>query len=99
MWRGLQAARFINKDDHVGGTDYKYWRHELKDLTDEQLQAGLRHTGSFEGVMTWSAFKKLCLEATAKHPSHKKFKALPCKPLSREVLRSRIAQMREELAL
>lgn len=93
VWRGLQAARFISKDDVVGGTDYRYWRAQLKDLTDDQLKAGLRASGEFSGYMTWSAFKNLCLDATRQEPCHRQYKALPNKRATPEQAREFLDQL------
>ena len=99
VWRGLQAGRFISKDDEVGGTDYKYWQHQLRNLTDEQLQAGLRATENFEGYMTWSSFRNLCLDASRVVASHRPYQAIPQKYLEATELRSRIKKMREEVGI
>lgn len=90
VWRGLQAARFISKDDAVGGTDYKYWRHQLGNLTDETLKAGLKASSEFTGVMTWSAFQKLCLDATRVEPCHKPAALLPHKSAGPAVARKHL---------
>lgn len=63
MWRGLQAARKIAKTEVVGGTDYKYWRSFLKDLSDKQLMAGLQAIPDFHDILTVSAFKKVCIDS------------------------------------
>lgn len=62
VWRGLQAGRFLTKTMIIGGTDYLYWRSNLKDLNDKRLLAGFKHTSTFSGYLTWSEFRKLCIE-------------------------------------
>lgn len=61
-WRKLQAGKFIIKDEVVDGTDYRFWRHNLKDLTDKQLDFGVKGTSFFHGYLTWAAFRKLCID-------------------------------------
>lgn len=46
----------------ISGVDYFYWRHQLRDLTDKHLKAGLEQTNSFQGFLTWSEFRKLCMD-------------------------------------
>ena len=46
----------------VGGPDYNYWRSQLADLTDKHLDAGLTQTNTFKGYLTWSEFRKLCMD-------------------------------------
>ena len=99
VWRGLQAGKFITKDEVVNGTEYKYWRRQLHDLTDEDLKAGFKATDSFTGYLTWAEFRKLCKDSTKTHASHRAFKALPNKPLDGEELRARLKKMREGLKL
>ena len=62
IWRKLQAGKFISKIEVVDGTDYKFWRHNLKDLTDKQLDCGVKGTSFFQGYLTWAAFRKLCID-------------------------------------
>lgn len=76
VWRGLQAARFITKDEVVDGTDYRYWRQMLRDLRDDQLLKGFRGTEDFTGYLTWSEFRQMCTHVDRVEPSHKPF-ALP----------------------
>ena len=71
IWRGLQAAKFLTKDELVNGTDYKYWRANLHDMTDEQLVLGLDASRNFHGFMTWSEFRKLCVDSTKSFAAHK----------------------------
>jgi hypothetical protein len=102
VWRGLQAARHISKDDGVGETDYKYWNHMLKDLTNEKLLAGLKAVDGFQGYMTIGVFKKLCLDASVKVPAYRPFnssRALTVKPIQGDVLQSRLRSMKAELGL
>jgi len=99
VWRGLQAAKFLAKDEVVGGTEYKYWRQMLKDTTDEQLLGGFRATENFHGYLTWSEFKSLCVQSTKREACHRPFAALPYKAMDKETLRARLAKMKQELAL
>ena len=69
VWRGLQAGKKVSKDELVGGTDYKYWRYQLKDLTDTELKKGFESTVGFDGFLGWSEFRNLCKEATRIEPS------------------------------
>ncbi len=46
----------------IGGVDYFYWRHQLRDLTDKHLKAGFDQTNSFKGYLTWSEFRTLCMD-------------------------------------
>ncbi len=62
VWRGLQAGRFIPMAQVIGGVDYFYWRHQLRDLTDKHLKAGFDQTNSFKGYLTWSEFRTLCMD-------------------------------------
>lgn len=62
VWRGLQAGRFIPMAQGISGVDYFYWRHQLRDLTDKHLKAGLEQTSSFKGFLTWSEFRALCMD-------------------------------------
>ena len=48
----------------VNGTDYKFWRVNLADLTDQQLVAGLEGTKEFHGFLTWAEFRALCVDST-----------------------------------
>lgn len=93
VWRGLQASRFISKEDTVGGTDYKYWRHQLRDLTDDQLKTGLRESQDFHGYMTLSSFRELCMRDSRREPSHQRYKALPIKKMDIDRARERFDQM------
>jgi len=83
----------------VGGTDYKYWRQMLNDVTDEQLLDGFRASKDFQGYLTWAEFRKLCTESNKRAPCHKQFVALPIKAMEAEELRARLKTMREELSL
>lgn len=65
MWRGLQAARFLPKTSGIGSTDYSYWRNQLHDLDNKHLRAGLELSGTFHGYLTWSEFRKLCVDGYA----------------------------------
>jgi len=98
VWRGLQSGKFLTKDEIVNGTEYKYWRRQLADLTDQDLKTGFEGTDGFDGYLTWSAFRKLCSKPR-QHASHQEFKALPNKPMDGDELRLRLAKMREELGL
>ena len=62
VWRGLQAARLLTKDMVINGVDYRYWRDNLRDLSDNYLRAGLKHSGTFIGYMGWGEFRKLCMD-------------------------------------
>ena len=99
VWRGLQAGKFITKDEVVNGTEYKYWRRQLHDLTDEDLKTGFKATDSFTGYLTWAEFRKLCKDSTKTHESHKQFKALPHKSMDKDELKARIAKMRQETGI
>jgi hypothetical protein len=102
VWRGLQAGRFISKDDVIGGVDYNYWRHNLADLTDEQLMRGYEGSKDCTDYMTWSVFRNLCVEQKLINaPMYREYKhkALPLKPIPNAEWRKRTAKMREELGL
>ena len=99
VWRGLQAGKFLTKDEVVSGTEYKYWRRQLHDLTDEDLKAGFEATDNFSGYLTWAEFRKLCKESTKRHVSHALYKALPNKPMDSDVFKARMKKMREELQI
>ena len=60
VWRALQSAKHITMDQKVGETDYKYWQAFLKDLTDDELKAGLRRISDFKDYLTVGIFKGLC---------------------------------------
>jgi hypothetical protein len=77
VWRGLQAGRFIGKDEIIGGMDYKYWRKMLNDLTDEQLTKGFKATDNFKGFLTWSEFKTLCIDSCKTTAAYKHFLKIP----------------------
>ena len=83
----------------MNGTEYKYWRRQLHDLTDEDLKAGFKATDSFTGYLTWAEFRKLCKDSTKSHASHRAFKALPNKPMEGTELQSRISSMKKDLGL
>lgn len=53
----------LTKDMVINGTDYRYWRENLSDLTDNQLLAGFKNSGSFHGFFTWAELRKLCVDA------------------------------------
>lgn len=53
----------LTKDMVINGTDYRYWRENLKDMTDKHLMAGFENSGTFHGYFTWSEFRKLCVDA------------------------------------
>lgn len=85
----------------MDGTEYKYWRHQLADLTDEKLLAGLRATrncGVEAYKLTWSDFRRLCVEATRQEPSHRKFQALPVLPASKEFAKAQCEALKKLLA-
>lgn len=82
VWRGLQSGRYIPKSELVDGTEYKYWKHQLADMTDEQLLGGLKATKDCDVEaykLTWSKFREICLQSKKAHASHQVFKALPHK--------------------
>ena len=72
MWLGLQAGRFLPRDMIVGGPDYNYWRSQLADLTDKHLDAGLTQTNTFKGYLTWSEFRKLCMDGYNVHQQQRR---------------------------
>ena len=79
IWRGLQAGKYISKDEVAGGKDYHYWRHQLRDMTDPQLVAGLEATARFDGFLTWSEFRKLCKPKQSASHEYPKYPRLPNK--------------------
>ena len=93
IWRGLQSGKFIAKSELVDGTEYKFWRHQLSDLSDEKLMAGLNATRRCDVEpykLTWSKFREICKQATSKHASHQRFKPLPVKAVTPDVARRKM---------
>lgn len=64
------AMRHVHED--VGSDDYKYWRVELKDISDEELEHGRKAAGQFSGYLTLGAFRDLCKPAE-KVPYHQPY--------------------------
>lgn len=93
----MQAGRFVTKEEHVGGTEFKYWQQVLKDLTDEELINGLKGTAEFRGYLTWGEFKKLCLDKPEKPIEY--YQPLPRPKLPPEEIKERMRKLREELGL
>jgi hypothetical protein len=60
VWRALQSAKHIPLDQKVGETDFRYWQAFLKDLSDEELRAGLNAVSDFDDYLTVGRFKKMC---------------------------------------
>ena len=83
----------------MNGTEYKYWRRQLHDLTDEGLKTGFKATDSFTGYLTWAEFRKLCKDSTKTHESHKPFLKIEVKALDKDELKARIAKMRQETGI
>lgn len=99
VWRSLQAARQIAKDELVGGTEFKYWRAFLKDLTDDQIKHGRKKIADFDGYLTVGAFKKLCTEKESSGPYFNPYQ-LPAPTKGRRtpkhIAKERIAKIKQE---
>lgn len=99
VWRSLQAAKQIPKTDEIGGTEFKYWRAFLKDLTDDQLREGRGRIADFDGYLTVGAFKKLCTESEQKGDYYNPYQLpAPSKgtPTPKDVAKARIKALKEE---
>ena len=99
-WRLLQASRLLTKDLVIDGTDYRYWQHSCRDLTNEEIMRGLENSKGFHGYFTLGEWRKLCkLKEDAGAPYHRPFLPSPeYKPLPREAVKKHIAMLRETLA-
>lgn len=99
VWRSLQAAKHISKSEQVGGTEFKYWRAFLKDLTNEQIREGRGKIADFEGYLTVGAFKKLCTEKESSGPYYNPYQ-LPAPTKGRrtpkDIAKERIAKIKQE---
>jgi len=84
--------------EEVDSSTSIYWMRSLKDLGIENIKYGLKKAGEFTGTLTLGRFREMCGKPVLA-PYHKPFLALPCKPMERDVLRAKLAKMREELCL
>ena len=83
----------------IDGTDYKYWRYQLRDWTSADCKAALDALQDYEVdpyKLTWSELRKLLRAKKTVIPSHKAFLPAPkTKPSSAEYAHEQCQKLRE----
>ena len=95
-WRRLLSMKLVHEP--VGSSDFKYWRYEMREFTDDQLGSGCGKASNFTGFFTLGEFKDLCTPEF-RAPYHKSFQALPKPKMTPEQRKAAAKKMREEVGL
>ena len=99
-WRLLQSSRLLSKDQIIDGTDYRYWQHACRDLTNEQIMHGLERSKNFEGYFTLGEWRKLCEHKEIRAPYHRAFLPEPDnEPVSPEQAKKYISELKKTLGM